>query len=122
MRRLTAALAASGVAALMLTGAGAARPLPSATMTACFNQQGSIVATVTWSGGRVTNGTFVASDFDGIVTSSIVQWDLPHGERSGTQSAQLGPDLGYELVEVRLYAGKSQVVNSHFDVSAMTSC
>jgi hypothetical protein len=120
MNKVTAALAASGVAALMLTGLATARPIPAASLTACVDGA-AIVATVSWSDGRVTNGTFVAEDYAG-AQPSIVQWELPHGDKSGTMSGRLTADPAYDLVVARLYAGKFQVVDKHLDVSTLTAC
>ena len=122
MRRLTASLAVGGIAALALTGVGtAAKPVVSATLTACVDQQGDIVATVSWQ-GRVTNGTFVATDSDGLVQSTTVPWDLGHGERSGSVTASLGPNLGYERLTATLYASRRDVAVRTLFITNLPGC
>ncbi len=123
MRKRTAMLAAASVA-LVASGTGtAAKPSVSASVTACYDQVvEAIVASVSWQGGRVTNGTFVARDVDGVQVDSIIQWSLDHGARSGSATASLGPNLGFELVTARLYAGHRQVAGANFDLTSLRSC
>ena len=123
MRKRTIMLAVAS-AALVVSGTGtAAKPSVSASVTACYDQAAeAIVASVTWQGGRVTNGTFVARDVEALQADSIVQWSLDHGARSGTATASLGPNLGFELVTGRLYAGHRQVAGSNFDLASLRSC